>query len=179
VVVLGPLGFENSYALTMRRDRAEALGVRTLDDLARHAPSLTLGADLEFQNRPEWAALRDAYGLRFGASRAYTPTFMYRALEGGEADVISAFSSDGRLAGEGLRALSDPRGAAPSYDAVLLISPRRAGDARLRRALQPLVGAIPVERMRAANDSVDRDAGKRSPAQAAAVLDATIPQAAP
>jgi osmoprotectant transport system permease protein len=104
---------------------------------------------------------------------------MYRALESGEADVISAFSSDGRLAGSALRMVTDPKGAAPSYDAVLLIAPGRAEDARLRRALQPLVGAIPVERMRAANDSVDRDAGKRSPAQAAAVLDATIPQAAP
>jgi osmoprotectant transport system permease protein len=174
VVLLGSLGFENSYALTMRAERAEALGVRTLEDLARRAPELRLGADLEFLNRPEWAALRDAYGLRFRASRAYTPTFMYRALENGDVDVISAFSSDGRLAGGALRALADPKGAAPSYDAVLLISPERAADRRLRRALAPLVGGIPVERMRAANSSVDVQADKQSPAQAAAALDRTL-----
>ena len=176
VTLLGPLGFENSYALTMRADRAQALGVVSLDDLARRAPTLRLGADLEFLNRPEWAALRDAYGLEFRASNAYTPTFMYRALEGGEADVISAFSSDGRLAGDRLRQLSDPRGAAPSYDAVLLISPQRASDPELRRVLAPLVKAISVERMRAANASVDSDADKRSPAQAATALGRSLDQ---
>jgi osmoprotectant transport system permease protein len=62
---------------------------------------------------------------------------MYRALENGDVDVISAFSSDGRLAGGALRALADPKGAAPSYDAVLLISPERAADRRLRGPWRP------------------------------------------
>ena len=95
---------------------------------------------------------------------------MYRALEDGEADVISAFSSDGRIAADHLVVLADPRHALPPYDAVILISPRRAGDARLRAALAPLVGAIPVDAMRAANFSVDRDAAKQTPAQAARYL---------
>ena len=95
---------------------------------------------------------------------------MYRALEGGEADVISAFSSDGRIAADRLVALTDPKGAAPSYDAVILLSPHRAGDARLRGALQPLVGAIPVQAMRAANLTVDRDTDKKTPQQAAQAL---------
>jgi len=62
VTLLGPLGFENAYALAMRREKAEALGIKTIDDLARHAPELTLGSDLEFLTRPEWAALKGAYG---------------------------------------------------------------------------------------------------------------------
>ena len=171
VTLLGPLGFENAYALTMRADRARALGVSDLADLAPVSPRLTLGADLEFLARPEWTALREAYGLRFKASRAYTPTFMYRALDDGEADVISAFSSDGRLAGGRLLALPDPKGAAPAYDAVILISPRRAHDARLLRALRPLVGRLDIARMRAANASVDRTVDKRTFAEAAAALD--------
>lgn len=171
VTVLAPLGFENAYALTLRADRARALGVTTLADLAPVAPRLTLGADLEFLARPEWRALQGAYGLRFRASRAYTPTFMYRALDGGEADVISAFSSDGRLADPRLLALSDPKSAAPGYDAVILVSPRRAGDARLLAALRPLSGRIDIARMRAANASVDRAGDKRSFAAAAAALD--------
>src|SRR5262249_4165856 len=115
VVVLGPLGFENAYALAMRQDRAKALGIRTLDDLAAQAPALTLGADLEFLSRPEWKALEAAYGLRFKSSRAYQPTFMYRALAGGQADVISAFSSDGRIVSDRLLLLADPKGAIPPY----------------------------------------------------------------
>jgi osmoprotectant transport system permease protein len=167
VVVLGSLGFENAYAFAMRADRAKALGVASLDDLAREAPKLTLGSDLEFLSRPEWKAVDAAYGFAFRAERSFQPTFMYRALGSGEADVISAFSSDGRIAADRLVVLSDPRGAIPPYDAVILVSPKRADDARLLDALRPLVGAISVEAMRTANYSVDRDTGKVTPAQAA------------
>jgi osmoprotectant transport system permease protein len=174
VVLLAPLGFENAYALAMRRDRAQALGIRTLADLAAKAPTLTMGGDLEFFSRPEWASVERTYGLRFKAQRQVQPTFMYRALGSGEADVISAFSSDGRIAADGLVVLTDPKGALPPYDAVLLIAPGRADDARLRRALAGLDGAITVEAMRAANYSVDRDAGKVSPTEAAQALAAGL-----
>lgn len=174
VTVLGPMGFENAYALAMRADRALALGMGDMDDLARRAPGLVLGSDLEFLSRPEWAGLKAAYGLNFKAQRSYNPTFMYRALESGEADVISAFSSDGRIAARGLTVLADPKGAIPPYDAVILLAPGRARDARLTRALRPLVGAISVDRMRQANLMVDRDHDKETPAQAAAWLDKAI-----
>jgi osmoprotectant transport system permease protein len=170
VVVLGALGFENAYVLAMRSDRARALKIASLADLAARASGLKLGSDLEFLSRPEWAAIRSAYGLAFARQTSYQPTFMYRALEDGEADVISAFSSDGRIAADHLVVLADPLGALPPYDAVILISPRRAGDKRLRNALRPLVGAIPVEAMREANFSVDRDNDKLGPAQAARSL---------
>jgi osmoprotectant transport system permease protein len=170
VVLLGPLGFENAYALAMRRERAAALGVRTIADLARHAGELTFGTDLEFLSRPEWTTLRDAYGLNFRAQRSYTPTFMYRAVDSGDVDVITAFSSDGRIAAQGLVVLADPMHAIPSYDAVLLISPRRAKDAILARALKPLIGKISVEHMREANLMVDRDADKATPKEAAGFL---------
>ena len=167
VRVLGPLGFENAYALAMRADRASALGVRNIADLARVAPKLTLGSDLEFLSRPEWAALRAAYGLNFRTARAYSPTFMYRALQSGDADVISAFSSDGRIAADRLVVLADPKGAIPRYDALILLGAKAARNQMLVRALTPLISAIPVSRMRAANYLVDRDSDKRSPEQAA------------
>lgn len=165
--LLGPLGFENAYALAMKRTKAARVGVADLRNLASAGPSLRLGADLEFLSRPEWRAVRDGYGLRFAASRAYAPSFMYRALESGQADVISAFSSDGRIAADDLVVLADPAHALPGYDAILLVSPARAHDARLVAALTPLVGAIPVEAMRRANYMVDRDQNKTSPAAAA------------
>lgn len=171
VLVLGSLGFENAYAFAMRADRAQQLGVSSLSDLARQAPRLTLGSDLEFLSRPEWKAVDAAYGFNFRTERSFQPTFMYRALSGGEADVISAFSSDGRIAADRLVVLSDPKGALPPYDAVILVSPRRAGDERLLAALRPLVGSISVEAMRAANYSVDRDRDKLTPAQAARSLE--------
>ena len=174
VTVLGPLGFENAYALAMKADKAQALGIGTIADLAPASPRLKLASDLEFLSRPEWAAIRQAYGLNFQRQRSFSPTFMYRALESGEADVISAFSSDGRIAADHLTVLADPKGAVPSYDAVVLISPRRAGDARLKAALQPLIGRIPVEAMRQANLTVDRDQAKVTPAEAARTLSAAL-----
>jgi osmoprotectant transport system permease protein len=175
VEVLGSLGFENAYALAIKRDRASSLGAKTIADIAAHAPQLTLGADLEFLSRPEWTALKTAYGLAFRDQRSFSPTFMYRAIDIGEADVISAFSSDGRIAAQNLVVLDDPKHALPSYDAVILLSPQRTGDDRLKRALAPLVGAIPVERMREANLMVDRDTDKASPKEAARFLSATLP----
>ncbi len=175
VVVLGSLGFENAYAFVMRPDRAQALGVASLADLAREAPKLTLGSDLEFLSRPEWKAVDTAYGFGFKTKKSYQPTFMYRALSGGEADVISAFSSDGRIAADGLIVLTDPKAAIPPYDAVVLIAPKRAGDRRLLGALSPLIGKVSVEAMRAANYSVDRDQAKASPAEAARALEERMP----
>ena len=174
VTLLGPLGFENAYVLAMPADKAGRLHVASLADLAPKAPDLVLGSDLEFLSRPEWRALSSAYGLRFKDEKRYQPTFMYRALEDGDVDAISAFSSDGRIAADRLVALTDPKGAAPSYDAVILLAPRRANDGRLKAALQPLIGAIDVQAMRAANLTVDRDRNKQTPEQAAEALERRI-----
>jgi osmoprotectant transport system permease protein len=167
IAMLGELGFENAYGLAMRRDRAEQLGIATIGDLAAHAPQLTMGGDLEFFSRPEWQALRTAYGLQFASRRDFEPTFMYQAVVGGEVDVISAFTSDGRIAADDLLVLADPQGAILPYDAIVLIAPERARDAVLRRALAPLLGAISLELMQQANYRVDRDGDKDTPAAAA------------
>ena len=71
------------------------------------------------------------------------------------------------MAADGLTVLTDPKHAIPSYDALLLVAPRRANDAAFVAALQPLVGRIPVTAMREANYRVDRDADKQTPDQAA------------
>ncbi len=167
VRLVGALGFENAYAFAMREDDAQRRGIATLDDLAAASPGLRLGSDLEFLDRPEWTAVKRAYRFAFARQRAYNPSFMYSALATGQADVISAFSSDGRIAADRLRVLSDPKGAIPGYDAILLVSPKRAGDARFVDALRPIIGRIDVDAMRQANYSVDRDTNKATPDAAA------------
>lgn len=170
VLLLGPLGFENAYAFAMRRDRAKALGIATIADLARHSDKLRFGTDLEFTDRPEWRAVARAYGLRFASTTSYSPTFMYRAIGDGSVDVISAFSSDGRIAAQDLVTLADPKNALPHYDAVLLLSQKRAGDAAFVGALRPLVGSVGIDAMRRANLMVDRDTDKKNPDEAARAL---------
>ena len=97
---------------------------------------------------------------------------MYDALKSGDADVISAFSSDGRIAADGLVVLSDPKGVIPGYDALLLVGANAARDARLVAALKPLLGAIDAEAMRRANLMVD--GAHQSPDMAAKWLDRRI-----
>ena len=167
---LGPLGFENAYCLAMRHERAEALGASAIGDLTRASPDLTIGGSYEFFGRPEWQQMKRAYGLRFQERKQYQSTFMYKAIQDGDVDVIAAFSSDGRIAAYDLVVLDDPRQAIPPYDAVLLVSPRRADDRALVEALRPLLGKVPVEAMRRANLMVDRETNKATVSQAAAWL---------
>ena len=168
--VLGPLGFENAYVLAMRKDRAQALGITSVADLARVSAGMAIGGDYEIFSRPEWQALRKSYGLQFRQQRQMQPIFMYKAAGDGDVDVITAFSSDGRIAQFGLVTLTDPKHAIPPYDAIVLLAPKRANDTALIRSLRPLIGQIPVARMREANLAVSRDNGQLSPAEAAAML---------
>ena len=168
--IFGRLGFENAYGLAMRGDVARRQGFTSIADLAGQAPGLAIGGDPEWFERPEWSAVRRAYGLRFGEERTFSPTFMYNALRSGDADVISAYTSDGRIAADNLIILTDSKNALPSYDALIVLSPRARRNERLKAVLKPVLGAITVEAMRDANYAVDRDDNKSSPAEAAAML---------
>jgi len=149
--MLGSLGFENAYALAMPRAKAEKLGIRSIADLASHAPQLSIAGDYEFFERPEWKAIRAAYGLNFRQQRTMQSDFMYPAAANGDVDVVAAYSSDGRISQFDLVTLADPKQAIPPYDAILLVAPKRANDEKFIAALEPLIGAIPVTLMRAAN----------------------------
>jgi osmoprotectant transport system permease protein len=175
ITVVAPLGFENSYAFAMRRARAEQLGVRNVSDLARVAGALSIGGDYEFFARPEWKRISEVYSLQFKTQTAMDSSLMYQAVEQGAVDVLSAFSTDGRIAALDLVVLDDDRHVIPPYDAVILVSQRLA-----RRhphavdALRGLSGRIDAKRMRIMNRQVDVAA--RSPRSGAAgFLDGLAP----
>src|ERR1700738_5041438 len=163
VTPLGELGFENAYALVMPRKPADALGIHSIADLAAHAATMSMASDYEFLSRPEWAGLREAYGLQFRAQRQMQPDFMYAAVASGEVDVIAGYSRDGLIAKYDLVALDDPRHAIPPYDAIVLLAPKNAGDQALRSALHPLLGKIDISAMREANLRAAAGDGASSP----------------
>jgi osmoprotectant transport system permease protein len=148
ITLFGELGFENAYALVMPKARAEQLGIHSIADLAG---TMTIAGDYEFFSRPEWAGVQKAYGLTFRAQRQMQPDFMYAAVASGEVDVIAGYTSDGLIKKYDLVVLDDPRHAIPPYDAIMLLAPKRAGDARLQAALKPLLGRIDIADMREAN----------------------------
>jgi osmoprotectant transport system permease protein len=151
ITLFGELGFENAYALVMPKKRADALGIHSIADLAAQAATLSIAGDYEFFSRPEWAAIKSAYGLAFRTQRTMQPDFMYAAVASGEVDVIAGYTSDGLIAKYDLAVLDDPKHAIPPYDAIVLLAPKRAHDAGLQAALKPLLGRINIEAMRAAN----------------------------
>jgi len=166
VGLVAALGFENAYVLAMRRERADALGVRTIGDLTLVAPTLSVGGDYEFFGRPEWASVRSVYGLTFREQRQMDPSLLYEAARNGDVDVISAYSTDGRIGSYDLAVLTDDRGAIPAYDAVVLVRPGLDRDRpEVVGALAALAGTIDAPLMRSLNWGVDE--GGESPAQAA------------
>jgi osmoprotectant transport system permease protein len=165
VECLGALGFENAYAVAIRKQDAADLKVKTLDDLRPHAPRMMIGGDLQFFNQGEWKHVQQTYALKFaGTPRELDATLMYEAIRRGKVDAIVAYTTDARLEAYGLVIVEDARRAFPSYDAILLLS--REGQAKpgLREALQVLVtprrkgyplGPIDQERMIRTNRRID------------------------
>ena len=172
VLTLGRLGFENAYALAMDRERATVLGVQGIDDLAHVAGSLTIASDPEFFGRPEWARLRQVYDIGSLRTRGMDSTFMYGAVRNAEVDIITAYTTDGRIAAFDLVVLEDPRQAIPPYDAVVLLSPEAAADPDVVATMRPLLNAISGDTMRRANMMVDVDA--LEVAAAAEFLDGSV-----
>ncbi len=158
IELVGALGFENAYAMAMRRTHAEDLRIRTITDLRSHASRLAVGGDYEFFQRPEWRAIQDSYGLSFREQRSMDPSLMYEAVANRQVDLIGAFSTDGRISALDLVVLEDERHAIPPYDAVILASSKLTRDhPDAVRALRGLSGTIDADRMRRMNLAVDQD----------------------
>ena len=154
---LAPLGFENTFALVVRGEDAERLGMRKISDLAAH-PDWRAAFGYEFMEREDgFAGLARTYGLRFDdPPRTLDLGLLYRALVDRRADVAAGNSTDGLIASLGLRVLADDRGYFPPYDAVPVA--RRSALERhpqVRAALESLAGHIDADTMRRLNYRVD------------------------
>ena len=156
ITLAARLGFENAYTLAVRREDANRLDLTRISDLTPYVSTWVMGGDYEFFARPEWSSIRETYGLEFAELRTMDSTLMYQAAAQGNVDVITAFSSDGRISAYDLVVLQDDRGAIPPYDALVLASRQLSARApAVTSALARLDGRIDVDRMRTLNLAVD------------------------
>ncbi|MDA1094889.1 MAG: ABC transporter permease/substrate-binding protein [Acidobacteria bacterium] len=156
ITVAATLGFENAYVLAAREPDAERMGLTRISDLIPLGPTLSMGGDFEFFSRPEWVSIRDTYGLALADQRTMDGTLMYEAIAQEAVDLISAYTTDGRIAAYDLRVLQDDRGAIPPYDAMVLVGPRLVREwPDVLAALARLDGAIDIDAMRGMNLRVD------------------------
>ncbi len=154
VGMTGELGFNNTYALVMRRDRAAKLGLRTISDLRSH-PDLNVGLTHEFLDRQDgWAPLSARYGLQMQNVRGIDHALGYAALANGSIDLKDAYSTDARIAENDLVVLDDDLHFFPRYKAVFLY--RLDMDSRAVAALETLVGTIDEARMTRLNAEAER-----------------------
>lgn len=156
---LAPLGFENTYAIAVRRETAEELRLATLSDLAREAGGLRAGFTPDFIGRSDGLpGLRAAYGFEPAEVLPLLQAVKYEALVESGVDVIDGYSTDGLIAGYDLVVLEDDRGFFPPYEAAGLTN----GDFWRRRpdaiaALSELSGRLDVERVREWNRRAESD----------------------
>jgi len=156
-----PLGFENTFALVMRSDKARELGISKISDLAGHG-ELRPGFGYEFVERADgFPGLAAAYGLAFAARPAEMDLgLLYPALAQGKVDVVAGNSTDGLIAAMQLAVLDDDRRYFPPYEAAFVVRGAIWKDERVRHALEALSGSITADAMRRMNAAVDRD-GRR------------------
>lgn len=156
-VWLAPLGFQNTYAIAVRRETAERFGLGDLSDLARAAPRLTAGFSPDFIGREDGLpGLTDAYAMEFAATRSLLQAVKYRALAGGEVDVIDGYSTDGQIARYDLVVLEDDRGFFPAYEAAPLVRGAMVRDwPAAVAALTELSGLLDESAMRRLNQRVE------------------------
>jgi osmoprotectant transport system permease protein len=145
------LGFNNTYALAMREDRAQVLGLRRISDLAAH-PAITLGLSQEFIGRADgWPGLKKTYSLP-QVPLGLDHGLAYEAIAAAQIDIIDAYTTDAKIGRFKLRVLKDDRQFFPAYDAVLfyrLDLPQRLP--RTWSALSALRGTLDERRMSALN----------------------------
>lgn len=148
------LGFNNTYALVMRRDSANRLGIKTISDLRAH-PDLKFGLTHEFLDRRDgWRPLSARYGLTNTRVLGIEHALGYAGLASGEIDVKDAYSTDAKVGENDLITLKDDWMFFPQYKAVFLFRkdlPNGAID-----ALNKLAGTVDEARMIRLNAEAER-----------------------
>jgi osmoprotectant transport system permease protein len=158
VLCLDPFGFENTFALLMRREQADRLKVRTISDLRPHLRTIRAGFGPEFMNRPDgYPGLVSSYGLEFTIPpREMDRNLLYQALSQGSLDLAAGDSTEGRVAALDLVQLEDDRRYFPPYEAVPLVRAEVLEQfPELRDALNVLAGKIDAATMRRLNYEID------------------------
>jgi osmoprotectant transport system permease protein len=164
---LPPFGFNNTYAITVRRAEADRRGWKTVSDLGPQAAVLRAGFTGEFAERPDgYPGLAAAYDYRFGETIDLDPSLMYEAVSKEQVDVICAFATDGRIAAYDLQPLVDDRRFFPPYEAAPVVrGATLRAHPEIEEALSRLAGRLDNTTMQSLNYQVDH--GKLRPVEVA------------
>ncbi len=155
---LQPYGFNNTSAIAVNASLAKARRLRTISDLAPHAPSLVFAANLDFYMSPDgFNSLVKAYGLNFKDKKQMDIGPRYEALVDERVDVVNTFATDGLLAANELTVLADDKHFFPAYQAATLARMETLRQyPELEPVLNKLAGQLSDADMQQLNHQVDQ-----------------------
>ncbi len=168
VTWLEPLGWNNTYVLSVRAETAEKYNLKTFSDLIPVAGDMVIGCDDEFENRSDGLpGLLEAYpGLGFKQVIPMDQSLTYAALADGDLDVNVSYSTDGRIEKFNLVNLEDDKNFFPPYHVVPIVRMEFAeNNPEVIQALNELAGKWTDEDMQHYNLLVDEGADAREVAR--------------
>ncbi len=156
--VLNPLGFENTFAIIIRREDAENLNIKTLSEVAQYTPQWQAGFGYEFLERKDgYLGLAKTYGLKFkNTPQQMDLGLMYKALAEKQVDLVAGNSTDGLIPVLKLVVLEDDKKYFPPYEAVPVFNQQTLEKyPEIEKAMDNLSGLITAEQMQQMNYEVD------------------------
>ncbi len=156
--VMKSLGFENTFAMVIRREDADRLGIKTLSDAAQYTPQWQAGFGYEFMNREDgYPKLAQVYNLKFAKlPQEMDLGLIYKALANKQVDMVAGNSTDGLIPVLKLVVLEDDKKYFPPYEAVPIFNRQTLEKyPQLRPAIAQLTGIISAQEMQQMNYQVD------------------------
>lgn len=165
---MDPLGFENTYAFTVRKDIADKYHLKKISDLKHVAKDMKLGVDTSWLERKNdgYKAFSQAYGLSFKQLYPMEINLVYTAVQSKDVDIVLAYSSDPRIKEFNLVTLEDDKKFFPPYFASpIILNQTLQEHPEIEPALKQLVGRIDLDTIRTLNAKVDLE--KQDPKEVA------------
>ncbi|KOP69038.1 glycine/betaine ABC transporter substrate-binding protein [Bacillus sp. FJAT-18019] len=155
---MNPLGFENTYAFTVRKDLAETNGYTKISDVKKDMANMKLGVDTTWLERSTdgYPAFSKAYDIKFGQIFPMEISLVYSAVANEQVDIVLAYSTDSRLKAYELQTLQDDKQFFPPYDASpVLRSDLLKEHPEIQDAIAPIIGKLNADTMISLNYQVD------------------------
>ncbi|KKM10981.1 hypothetical protein SY88_10930 [Clostridiales bacterium PH28_bin88] len=143
IIWLPPFGFEDTFAIGVRAETAQKLGLETLSDLAKRPELVFMGDETTWTRPDQYPGLQKVYGFNNKVKKTMDINLKYEALAKGEVDIIPGFSTEGNLKKYNVKVMKDDKQFFPPYDAAIVIRQETLEKyPQVGEVLKPLFGSI-------------------------------------
>lgn len=156
---VGLYGFNNTFAVAVRKEAAEEYNLKTTSDMAAVSDKLVFGGNPDYIEREDgFGLLCETYGLDFKEVRDIDIGLKYEAMEQGGIDVTNGFTTDAQLSRDDITVLEDDKHLQVNYFCSTVV--RKDALEKypgLEEALMKMDGILTDQEMAALNYQVEVD----------------------